>query len=138
MAVEAGKTYHFIICTEADVASATYITKLFTEEIGFNAIMQSMIATAVSELATNIVKYAGRGCITVGLIHQMGQLGIEVIAEDQGSGITDRVKAMSDHFSTGHSLGLGLPGVRRLMDEFLMDSSAGLGTKIVARKWKPY
>ena len=137
MAVEPGKMHNFIICKETDVARATYVTRLFAEEVGFNSVMQTMIATAVAELATNIVKYAGRGYITVGMISQMGQPGIEVIAEDQGPGIVDRVKAMSDHFSTSHSLGLGLPSVKRLMDEFIMDSSEGLGTKIVARKWKP-
>ena len=99
--------------------------------------MQAMIATAVSELAMNIVKYAERGYVTVGVISQMGQLGIEVIAEDQGPGISNRLEALMDNMSTGGSLGLGLPGVRRLMDEFLMDSSEGFGTKIVTRKWMP-
>ena len=137
MPVEIGKIHHFIICKESDVARATYVTGLFAEEIGFNKVMQTMIATAVSELAMNIVKYAGRGSITVGMINQMSQPGIEVIAEDQGPGLLDIVKAMSDNYSTGHSLGLGLPSVKRLMDEFLMDSSEGLGTKIVVRKWIP-
>ena len=137
MNTEPLKLYNFVICSEMDVARATCVTRLFAEEVGFNRVMQSMIATAVSELATNIVKYAGRGYITVGKISQMGQVGIEVIAEDQGPGIMDRVKAMSDNFSTGKSLGLGLPSVKRLMDEFLLDSSEGLGTKIVSRKWIP-
>ena len=137
MSIEPGKLHNFVICKESDVARATYVTKLFAEEVGFNSVMQTMIATAVSELASNIVKYAGRGYITIGMIRQMDQVGIEVIAEDQGPGIADRVKAMSDNFSTGKSLGLGLPSVKRMMDEFLLDSSENLGTKIVSRKWKP-
>lgn len=118
---------------------ATYVTRILAEEAGFNLVMQSMIATAVSELATNIVKYAKQGCVSLGLIHQMGQSGIEIIAEDQGPGIADRVKALTDHYSTGHSLGLGLglSSVKRLMDEFFMDTSEDLGTKIVVRKWRP-
>ncbi len=136
MAVKPGKTHHFNICNEPDVAKATYVTRLFAEEAGFDPVMRTKIATAVSELATNIVKYAGRGSITVGLITQMGNPGIEIVAEDHGPGIADRTKAMSDHFSTGNSLGLGLPSVKRLMDEFLMDSNVDLGTKIVVRKWR--
>ena len=136
MTVEPNKIHTFTITKETDVARATYVTRSIAKETGFNTVMQTMIATAVSELATNIVKYAGRGFITVGIIHQMGQFGIEIIAEDHGPGIIDRIKAMSDHYSTGNTLGLGLPSVKRLMDEFLMDSSEGLGTKIVVRKWK--
>lgn len=131
------KVHNFYINKELDVARATSVTREFTEELGFNTVAQSMIATAVSELAMNIVKYADRGYITVGLIVQMKQRGIEVIAEDHGPGILDRVHALTDSMSTGHTLGLGLPGVRRLMDEFLIDSAEGLGTKIVTRKWMP-
>ncbi len=136
MAVNSGKIHHFTICKESDVARATYVTKMFAEEIGFDKVTQYMIATAVSELATNIVKFADRGYVTVGLISQMGHLGVEVIAEDQGPGLSDRASALLDHFSTSKTLGLGLPGVKRTMDEFLIDSYDGLGTKIVARKWK--
>ncbi len=129
---------NFVINKEPDVASATQVTRIIAKDLGFSTVMQMMIATTVSELATNIVKYADKGYITIGCIRQMQQLGIEVIAEDRGPGIPDRVKALSDNISTGNSLGLGLPGVRRMMDEFLMDSSEGYGTKIVTRKWKPF
>lgn len=136
MAVKPGKTHYFIICSEPDVAKATYVTRLFAEEAGFNSVMRTKIATAVSELAMNIVRYAGRGSVTVGLITRMGQPGIEIVAEDHGPGISNPVAAMTDHYSSGKSLGLGLPSVKRLMDEFLMDTSEDLGTKIVTRKWR--
>ena len=130
-------THNFHIAKEIDVARATSVTRAFTEEIGFNTVTQAMIATAVSELAMNIVKYADRGYITVALIIQARQRGIEVIAEDHGPGILDRALALTDSMSTGDTLGLGLPGVKRLMDEFFMDSAEGFGTKIVTRKWMP-
>lgn len=131
------KTQTFAIHSESDVARATYVTRQFAEDMGFNTVNQSMIATAVSELASNIVKYAGRGYITIAKLRYRDQLGIEVVAEDRGPGISDRVKALTDNISTGNTLGLGLPGVRRMMDEFLIDSAEGMGTKIVVRKWKP-
>jgi serine/threonine-protein kinase RsbT len=131
------KKHNFYINKELDVIRATSVTRKFAEEIGFNAVLQAMIATAVSELAMNIVKYADRGYVTIAVISQMQQCGIEVIAEDHGPGLFDRVLALTDNMSTGNSLGIGLPGVKRLMDEFLMDSAEGLGTKIVTRKWIP-
>ncbi|MDF1757962.1 MAG: anti-sigma regulatory factor [Legionellaceae bacterium] len=130
------KYYNFVIAKDYDVANATHVTRVFAAEIGFNTVMQTMIATAVSELATNIIKYAGRGYITVALIQQMNQTGIEVIAEDTGPGILDRVNALKDNISTGGTLGVGLPGIKRLMDEFIIDSSDGCGTKIITRKWR--
>jgi serine/threonine-protein kinase RsbT len=130
------KSHNYTINNDSDVLQATYDAMSFTRELGFSAVQQSMVSTAVSELASNIVKYAGKGYITVSSLQQMGQTGIEVIAEDRGPGITDRAHALTDHISTGNTLGLGLPGVKRLMDEFLMDSSEGYGTKIVTRKWK--
>src|SRR5687767_489209 len=102
--MEAGRVYHFVINEDQDVIGAIAETQLFAKEIGFNLIMQTMIATTISELGSNIVKYAGRGQITVGLIRQMKELGIEIIAEDHGPGISDRAKALSDKFSTGDSL----------------------------------
>lgn len=128
---------NFFIVRESDTIIATQATQKLAREIGFNLAMQSMIATAVSELGTNIIKYAGRGYILIGKIRRMKQEGIEIIAEDSGPGLPDIAGALTDSFSTGESLGLGLPGVKRLMDEFLIDSNEGCGTKIVAKKWKP-
>ncbi len=131
------KARRFTIKNDFDVSHAVYSTLALAKEAGFNPTLQTMIATAVSELAMNIVKYAHNGKITIAVILQMNQTGIEIVAEDKGPGIADRVSALQDNVSMGNTLGVGLPGVKRLMDEFLMDTHAGLGTKIVARKWSP-
>jgi len=97
---------------------------------------QFMVATAVSELATNIRRYAGEGEITIRIIEDKTGKGVEVVARDSGPGIADVKAALKDGFSsTATSLGLGLGGARRLMDEFIIDSKAGAGTRIRARKW---
>ena len=103
--------------------------------IGFDEIVCQMIATAVSELANNIVKYAGRGEILIDRIDTASQTGIEVAARDRGPGIEDIQQAMADHYSSGNTLGLGLPGVKRMMDEFEITSEPGNRTTVTIRKW---
>ena len=103
--------------------------------IGFDENICQMIATAVSELANNIVKYAGRGEILMDRIIAGSRIGMEVIAWDRGPGIEDIQKAMTDHFSSGGTLGLGLPGVKRMMDEFELTSQPGKKTTVTIRKW---
>ena len=103
--------------------------------IGFDENLCQMIATAVSELANNIVKYAGRGEILIDGIMAGSRKGIEVIARDRGPGIEDIQKAMADHYSSGNTLGLGLPGVKRMMDEFELTSEPGKRTTVTVRKW---
>jgi len=118
-----------------DVTRVTFKAKIFAEMLGFTPPQQYMIATAVSELATNIIRYAGKGEITLRKIENNDKIGVEIIAEDKGPGIEDIEKAIEDNFSTSKSLGLGLPGVKRLMDEFMVDSRRNVGTRIVSRKW---
>ena len=103
--------------------------------IGFDEIVSQMIATAVSELANNIVKYAGCGEILMDRINTGSRTGIQVIARDRGPGIEDIQKAMADHYSSGNTLGLGLPGVKRMMDEFELTSDPGKKTTVTIRKW---
>ncbi len=103
--------------------------------IGFDDVICQMIATAVSELANNIVKYAGSGEILIDQIKTASRTGIEVIARDKGPGIEDTQKAMADHYSSGNTLGLGLPGVKRMMDEFELTSAPSKGTTVTFRKW---
>ncbi len=90
--------------------------------------------TTVSELARNILKYAGRGTIRLSCYGELGTEGIEIQAEDRGPGIADVEAAMRDHYSTSGTLGLGLPGVRRMMDSFTIDSAPGRGTRVTVRK----
>lgn len=129
-----------VICVElsdpSDTAQAVYSTRRLTARLGFSEANQFLIATAVSELATNIVRYAGRGEVTIRIVYDSGREGIEVVARDCGPGIADIDQALEEHFSSGDSLGLGLPSVKRIMDEFRIDSQRGQGTIIVARKWR--
>lgn len=95
-----------------------------------------MIATAISELARNIVTYAKRGEIRMRRLTNSSKHGILVIAKDEGPGIENIDVALQDGFSTSGSLGLGLPGVKRLVDEFAIDSKVKGGTTVTVKKWK--
>jgi len=95
---------------------------------------RAMVVTMVSELATNIVKYAGRGMIRVARSLASDGIEIDIWAEDSGPGIADLARALKDHFTTGTSLGLGLPGVRRMSDRFTIESTPGAGTRVHARR----
>lgn len=107
-------------------------------EIGFRRILAHYVATAVSEMASNLVFHAAEGgFITLRALREDDRLGIEILAEDHGPGIADLKRAMQDGYSTRGSLGGGLPGIRRLMDVFEIDSEPGRGTRILARKWQP-
>ncbi|HZE04275.1 MAG TPA: anti-sigma regulatory factor, partial [Solirubrobacteraceae bacterium] len=105
-------------------------------ELGFNKGQLALIATAISELARNILTYAGEGEIVLERVQQNGRRGIVVIARDGGPGIADLDLALQDGYSTSRSLGIGLPGVRRLMDEFELSSALGAGTTVTAKKWR--
>src|SRR6185369_13936058 len=93
------------------------------------------IATAISELSRNIVNYAKIGEITLKPIRQQDRIGISVVARDEGPGIPNVSRALQDGFSTSRSLGLGLPGVRRLMDAFELVSEVNRGTTVTVKKW---
>ncbi len=106
-------------------------------EAGFNETNQFLIATAASELATNIVKYAKEGEVVIKIVQKDRQLGINIIARDDGPGIEDIKQVMQDNFSTTKgSLGLGLPSVQRIMDEFKIESQPGHGTTVSTWKWR--
>lgn len=123
------------IIGETDVAYASLDAKNFAKEIGFSKAGHYMISTAVSELARNIFVYAKKGTIKLKLVENDSKRGIEVVAEDSGPGIQDVDKAMEDNFSTGGTMGIGLPGTKRLMDDFQIDTHRTQGTKITIRKW---
>ncbi|KOO15626.1 anti-sigma factor [Vibrio xuii] len=125
------------IYSESDVMSAVIAIFSLAQNKGFSETEVSEISTSVSELAMNIVKYAQEGVITIRSIEQLDQLqGIKVVATDFGPGIEDISAALEEHYSTGSSLGLGLPGVRRMVDEFEVESELGKGTKVTFIKWK--
>ncbi len=123
------------IGNEMDVRRVVLESTRYSEEAGFDETQSRMIATAVSELVRNILKYAGSGKFSLRRVERPGSRGIEIEVSDNGPGIPDVDAAMSDHFSSGGTLGLGLPGVERLMDEFSLESAPGQGTRVTARKW---
>jgi anti-sigma regulatory factor (Ser/Thr protein kinase)/serine/threonine protein phosphatase PrpC len=124
------------ISTEHQVALAVVQTSAFARELGFDVQDAHAITTTVSELARNIVKYAESGEIVLAGTSKAGQSGIEIKASDRGPGIQDIEEALSDHFSSSGTLGLGLPGVERMMDELEIESTVGNGTRVTARKWQ--
>ena len=105
-------------------------------QLGFSTTEQTLIATAISEVARNIVVYAGEGDIVTRAEQEAGRVGIQVVASDQGPGIENKELAMRDGYSTKNSLGLGLPGARRLMDELVLESEVGHGTTVTMKKWR--
>ena len=123
------------IRNDSDVARAVVMTTLTAQKAGLDAMQVNAVSTATSELARNIVKYAGAGNLTVSRVDDDGIAGVRVVASDRGPGIDDVESAVRDHFSTGGTLGLGLPGVKRLMDEVEIDSAVGRGTKVTATLW---
>jgi serine/threonine-protein kinase RsbT len=120
---------------DGDVVTARVAGRELASRIGFVGSDLTIIATAISEIARNIVLYAKHGEMALAPSRQSGRLGILVIGRDSGPGIPDIEQAMRDGFSTGKSLGLGLPGAKRLMDEFEIASEVGRGTTITMRKW---
>jgi len=123
------------LTSEADIVTARQKGRSLAVELGFQGADLTLIATAISEIARNIIEYAKRGEIVVRPMHQGSRRGILVVAKDRGPGIADIELAMRDGYSTSRGSGLGLPGARRLMDEFNIDSKIGKGTTVTMKKW---
>lgn len=123
------------IRTDLDIVHARQQGRNLAAEIGFNGSDLTVIATAISELARNILKYARAGEIRLGRINHSVKRGIFIVATDSGPGIPDINLVMRDGYTTSQGLGLGLPGTRRLMDEFEIKSVVGKGTTVSAKKW---
>jgi len=121
---------------DADIVQARQRGRALALRVGFGPTVSTLVATAISELARNILLYASPGEIVVQSLERNGHSGLSILARDQGPGIPDIRQAMQDGYSTSRRLGLGLPGVQRLMDEFEVDSKPGAGTTIRATIWK--
>jgi len=121
---------------DGDVVTARQKGRELAGSIGFTTTDQTIIALAISEIARNIVSYADRGWLTMSAVDDGGRRGILVVATDQGRGIPDVELAMRDGYSTGKSLGVGLPGAKRVMDEFELSSVVGQGTTVTMKKWR--
>ncbi|WP_121611223.1 anti-sigma regulatory factor [Mesobacillus foraminis] len=123
------------IRNEQDISAVRNFGRKAAKETGFGPVDQSRIITVVSELARNIYKYAGQGSITLLPLIDGAKKGLSIIAKDNGQGIEDIDNAMEQGFSTSGSLGAGLPAVKRMVDEFQIQSEKGQGTCIKATKW---
>jgi serine/threonine-protein kinase RsbT len=126
---------HVPIDRDGDIVAARQKARELAVQVGFTGSDLTLIATAISEVARNIVVYANRGEIVLSAVQNGNRRGVLVVARDHGPGIADIERAMRDGYSTGKSLGLGLPGAKRLMDEFEITSEIGKGTTITMRKW---
>lgn len=130
---ESGNGIHLGIADEGDVVRARRAGRLLAREIGFRNVDQSRIATAISELARNVLRYAQSGEVRMTVLTE--RPGIEIVMADQGPGIPDIDQALGEGFTTGRGLGIGLPGTRRLVDEMTLESTVGIGTTVTIRKW---
>ena len=125
----------FEVVDPSDNAKVVFGARQMLNRMGFDEVSQYLIASAISELSTNILRYAGQGTVSLKIIHDGDQKGLEVIALDQGPGIAHIPQALEENYSTGKGLGLGLPSVKRIMDEFDIRSAPGMGTRVMAIKW---
>jgi serine/threonine-protein kinase RsbT len=125
------------ITTDDDIVTARQEGRRLSSVLGFSSTDLTLIATAISEVARNIRLYAERGDVQLKLVREPGRDGIVVVARDKGPGIKDVDLAMQDGYSSGGSSGLGLPGARRLMDDFEIRSRPGRGVTVTMKKWTP-
>lgn len=123
------------ITSSADIVVARQLARELADKLGFSSGDATVVATAVSELTRNIVEYASPGEMLLRPVENGSRRGLVLVARDHGPGIQDIALAMRDGFSTSGRLGLGLPGVRRLMDEFEIVSEMGKGTQVTVKKW---
>ena len=120
---------------ESDLTTAVLTAGRWMEEQGATQAMKSKVMTIVSELGRNVLKYAVRGRVCCRVVDVHARHGVEIFVSDEGPGIEDIPSALEDSFSTGGTLGLGLPGVRRMVDDFDLQSTPGEGTRVTARIW---
>ena len=123
------------MASDPDIVTARTRGRAMALQIGFPPTAATMVATAISELARNILLYARSGEVQIAPVECGERRGLVIVARDRGPGIADVARAMEDGYSTSGRLGFGLPGVRRLMDEFELSSSVDTGTTVVVKKW---
>lgn len=120
----------------ADVVAVRQLVRTWAVEAGFSLVDQTKMVTAASELARNTIDYGGGGVARLELLTEGTRRGLRVAFEDYGPGIPDVEKALTDHYTTGNGLGLGLGGARRLVNEFDISSRVGEGTRVMITRWK--
>lgn len=136
LSVALGADARVRIRTDSDIVVARQLGRTMALTAGFASPEPTLIATAISELARNIVLYARAGEIVLKVLESGGRRGIRIVAVDDGPGIVDVGRALQLGYSTSGGLGLGLAGVRRVMDEFDIHSELGVGTRVTVVKWQ--
>ncbi len=124
------------VTADVDVVTARQRGRELAAQAGFSSGDQTVIAAAISEIARNILNYAKRGEVLLSVETNGDKQGVVIVARDQGPGIPDVDRALDDGYSTSGGLGLGLPGARRLMDDFNVSSKVGQGTTVTMKKWR--
>jgi serine/threonine-protein kinase RsbT len=124
------------IAADRDIVEARGQGRALAVRLGFSRTDATLIATAISEIGRNILVHAGAGEVSIAQTAEDHMVGIEVVARDRGPGIPDVERALSEGYATGNGLGLGLPGAKRLMDEFSIETELGRGTTVTMRKWR--
>jgi len=135
MTVNRDSQVHVRIQSAADIVAARQQGRALAAIAGFSHSNLTVIATAISEVARNIVEHAREGEVVISLVDDASKTGVEIVASDQGPGIADVATAMRDGDSTLRGLGIGLHGARQLMDEFAIVSAIGTGTVVTMKKW---
>src|SRR5690242_15381345 len=130
------RTEQLELRSASDVVTVRQVVRKWSIDAGFTLVDQTKMVTAASEIARNTIDYGGGGTARLELVSEGTRRGLRVAFEDRGPGIPDVQKAMTDHYSTGKGLGLGLGGARRLVNEFDISSRAGEGTRVVLTRWK--
>lgn len=123
------------LAIQDDVVVVRQNVRAFAVEIGLNLVDQTKIVTAASELARNTFLHGGGGIATLEIVREPGRKGVRLTCEDHGPGILDIQKAMQDGYTTGIGLGLGLGGAKRLVSDFFIESTPGVGTRVVITRW---
>jgi serine/threonine-protein kinase RsbT len=132
----AAKNETFALATTEDVVRARQAVREWAILSGFRLVEQTKLVTAASEIARNVVLHAGGGAMHLEMLNNGARRGLRLVFEDTGPGIADIDQAMKDGFTTGGGLGLGLPGARRLVNEFNIQSTVGVGTRVTMTQWK--
>lgn len=131
------KQESYPINVQQDVVIVRQKVRLYAVEAGFSVVDQTKVITAASELARNILDYGGGGQMKLSLVkNDRNKPGVQLVFEDQGPGIEDIELALTDGYTTGGGLGMGLSGSKRLMNEFNLETEKGKGTRVTVTKWK--
>lgn len=130
------KTETLPIRSDQDIVRVRQAVRAWTVELKFSLVDQTKLVTAASELARNTYRYAGQGEVRLESLQERGRVGVRLIFSDQGPGIPDLELALTDGYTSGNGMGLGLGGARRLSNEFAIESKVGEGTKVTITRWK--